>query len=73
MSKIPYQICADCVMDTSADEISFDEKGVCSFCKNFLIKANHVINPDDKLRERELEKLVETIKKKGKGKRCKRN
>jgi N-acetyl sugar amidotransferase len=69
MSKIPYQICANCVMDTTADEISFDEKGVCSFCKNFLIKANHVINPDDKLRERELDKLVETIKKKGKGKK----
>ena len=56
-------------MDTSANEISFDEKGVCSFCKKLVIKASHVINPNNKLREMQLDKLIQTIKKKGKGKK----
>lgn len=29
-----YQQCTKCVMDTSASEISFDEDGICSFCKS---------------------------------------
>lgn len=28
-----YQICKRCVMDTTADDIAFDESGECNFCK----------------------------------------
>ena len=28
-----YQVCTRCVMDTTAPDIAFDEKGVCSYCK----------------------------------------
>lgn len=27
-----YRVCTRCVMDTTAEEITFDEKGVCNFC-----------------------------------------
>lgn len=30
-----HQVCTRCVMDTTATEISFDEEGVCSFCRRF--------------------------------------
>lgn len=30
-----YRSCTRCVMDTTAEEITFDEGGVCSFCHDF--------------------------------------
>lgn len=27
-----YQMCSNCIMDTTAEEITFDENGVCNFC-----------------------------------------
>ena len=30
-----FRMCSCCVMDTSAEEIKFDEKGVCNFCHEF--------------------------------------
>ena len=35
MSKDNYQICNNCIMDTSDPSISFDDKGYCDFCNNF--------------------------------------
>lgn len=29
------QVCTRCVMDTTAEEITFDARGVCSFCQRF--------------------------------------
>ena len=31
----PYQICSNCVMDTSDAQIVFDERGVCDHCNGF--------------------------------------
>ena len=31
-----YQICSNCVMDTSDSRISFDESGVCDHCNTFF-------------------------------------
>ena len=28
-----YRLCRRCIMDTSAEAITFDADGVCSFCK----------------------------------------
>lgn len=30
-----YRMCTKCVMDTSAEEITFNEQGVCNFCLEF--------------------------------------
>ena len=30
-----YQICKNCVMDTSAPKIKFDDEGVCDYCHNY--------------------------------------
>lgn len=34
-SRRPYQICANCVMDTSDEDIAFDENGVCMRCNEY--------------------------------------
>ena len=33
--RLLYQVCARCLMDTSAEKISFDESGYCNFCNDF--------------------------------------
>ena len=33
MNKKAYQICTRCIMDTSDPGITFDENGVCCYCK----------------------------------------
>ena len=35
MGKREYQICTNCVMDTSDSKIVFDEKGVCDYCNSY--------------------------------------
>ena len=34
----PYQICANCVMDTTDSRITFDARGVCDHCNTFYIE-----------------------------------
>ena len=62
-----YQVCTHCVMDTTDEDIVFDEKGVCERCneyeKSILSWWNH-----GKGHESELKKLIEDIKCKGQGK-----
>lgn len=29
------QRCTRCVMDTTDSQITFDEKGICDYCRNF--------------------------------------
>lgn len=35
MSKLTYQRCTNCVMDTTDPKITFDENGVCDYCNNY--------------------------------------
>jgi len=37
MIKKSYEICTQCIMDTTDPEISFDENGRCDYCNNFKI------------------------------------
>jgi N-acetyl sugar amidotransferase len=63
MSEI--KICSRCVMDTTATEITFDEKGICNFCHQY----DNVTTKDlyvDKGGEEKLNSLIEKIKKDGK-------
>ncbi len=63
----PYQICTHCVMDTSDPDIEFNKDGVCNHCLKFeeLIKQ-HIPGSEESLKK--LSKLIERIKKDGKGK-----
>ena len=35
MNKRPYAICANCIMDTSDSNITFDSRGWCDYCNNY--------------------------------------
>lgn len=60
-----YQICTNCVMDTSDPMISFDEDGVCDHCTSF---HNHTLPnwPTGAEAEKNLDALVTKIKREGK-------
>ncbi len=66
--KRPYQICKCCVMDTTDEDIVFDEDGVCMRCneykKRILPEWNH-----GKGHEKELQDLISSIKNSGKDKK----
>ena len=61
-----YQICTNCVMDTSDANITFDEHGVCDHCRGFEehVKPNWYPNEEG---ERRFAAVVEKIKQDGKG------
>lgn len=62
----PYQICSNCVMDTSDSKIEFDEHGVCDHCRGF---KSHVLpnwHPNDEGKAM-FRAQVEKIKEAGKG------
>ena len=62
-----YQICTNCVMDTSDTKIVFDGNGVCDHCNDF--KNNVLPNWHyDESGKEELLKIIEKIKREGKGK-----
>lgn len=68
MSSIKYQICTNCVMDTSDEDITFDENGICMRCNEY---KNRIL-PEwnyGKGHEKELEILINKIKESGKGKK----
>lgn len=62
-----YKICSNCIMDTTAPNITFDEKGYCEYCQNFY---NNIL-PNwhtDEYGQSQLLKIVNKIKEDGKGK-----
>jgi len=66
-SKRPYQICTNCIMDTSDSGIVFDERGWCDYCNNYhrnILPNWHT----DERGEREIMAQVDKIKRDGKGK-----
>lgn len=66
MTSRPYQICQNCIMDTSDSLISFDERGWCEYCNNY--HSNILPNwHTDERGEREIMAVVQKIKKDGKG------
>lgn len=67
MSNSRYQTCACCVMDTTDEDIVFDEKGVCQRCNEYQQRILRWWNYG-KGHEEELNKLIKGIKKSGEGK-----
>jgi len=64
--SIKYQICTNCVMDSSDSKIVFDEKGVCDHCNDFYQNVKPNWHTDEKGRK-DLENYVTKIKNDGKG------
>jgi len=54
-------------MDTSAAEIKFDEIGVCSFCREFEVRAQSVLAPDLVRRQAMFDLLLKDIQRRGRG------
>ncbi len=67
MSETIYQVCTNCVMDTTDPEIKFDESGRCDFCDNYYNSILPSWHPDE-IGAKELQTIAEKIKKDGKGK-----
>jgi len=66
--KKSYQICSNCIMDTTDPKITFDERGWCDHCHNYY--ENILPNwHTDKRGEDELFEIIEPIKREGKGKK----
>ncbi len=63
-----YQICVNCVMDTSDPEIHFDNDGVCNYCRDYFDKRKHFIL-DKNEKEFALNKIIQFCKKQGKRKK----
>ena len=66
MSQINYQICSNCIMDTSDPNITFDERGWCDYCRNFHKNIQTNWHPNEK-GEKLIAPLIDKIKKDGKG------
>lgn len=67
MSERKYQVCTHCVMDTTDENIKFDENGVCDRCHDYEERIlpwwNHGHG-----HEKELQSILDSIKKSGEGK-----
>ena len=42
MNKRKYQVCSNCIMDTSDHQIVFNSEGICDHCLNFFDNLNQV-------------------------------
>ena len=66
MSKTEYQVCNNCIMDTTDSNITFDERGWCDYCVNFYTNIIPNWHPDEQ-GEKILRRLIDKIKEQGKG------
>jgi len=62
-----YQVCSNCVMDTSDAQIKFDGNGMCDHCNNYYNNILPNWNTDEK-GKLQLNQIVEKIKQEGKNK-----
>ena len=67
LHKHPYQICTNCVIDTSDPWVQFDSSGVCNHCNNYYDYMTNVVGTKQEC-EQKLDMLVDYLKKAGRGK-----
>jgi hypothetical protein len=60
------QVCSRCIYDSRIPRISFDEEGVCNYCRQYDQMMEEY--PTGAEGEKIIEKEVEQVKKDGKGK-----
>lgn len=68
MSSKEYQVCSNCVMDTTDSLIQFDDRGYCDHCNNYYDNIIPNWHPDE-IGAEKLHEIVEQIKKEGEGKK----
>jgi N-acetyl sugar amidotransferase len=66
MNLKKYQVCTNCIMDSSDPDIVFDENGVCDFCNSYKEK---ILPATKRSTYTELIKISDKIKKDGKNKK----
>lgn len=64
----PYQICSNCIMDTSDSKIRFDARGWCDYCNNFHRNILPNWHPNEQ-GERLLRPVIEQIRREGRDRR----
>src|SRR4051812_14930429 len=62
----PYQICSNCIMDTSDSNIVFDGRGWCDYCVNYHRNILPHWRPNES-NEAAISPVIERIKRYGKG------
>lgn len=67
MTQSQYQVCTNCIMDTTDSSIKFDENGQCDYCYNYYQNILPNWHPDEQS-EKEIMQVVDKIKRDGKGK-----
>ena len=65
MNSRPYQICTNCVMDTSDSTLQFDGRGWCQYCCNYHDNIIPNWHPDERGLQ-EITPVIDNIKKAGK-------
>ncbi|HAS8565190.1 TPA: N-acetyl sugar amidotransferase [Vibrio vulnificus] len=60
-----YQVCTNCVMDTTDSKITFDSQGVCDHCNDFYDNVQPNWHTDERGHQ-DLEKIIAKIKEDGK-------
>lgn len=63
-----YQICSNCIMDTSDSNISFDDRGWCDYCRNYyknILPNWHA----DARGQKVLQKISDNIRRSSKGRK----
>lgn len=68
LKKRQYQVCSNCVMDTSDSLIEFDTSGVCDHCRNYYDNIVPNWHPDEK-GKKELDAIVNEIRQSEKDKK----
>lgn len=63
-----YQICKNCVMDTSDPEIIFDDNGVCNYCRSYE-ERKKILTIKAEEKPRQLQAMIDFCKEKGQGKK----
>jgi N-acetyl sugar amidotransferase len=66
VNQVKYQICSNCIMDTTDPDITFDERGWCDYCRNYHENILPNWHPNEK-GEKMLAPVIDKIKKDGKG------
>lgn len=59
-----YKQCSRCVMDTTVNDIVFNDEGICNYCQQY---ESRIENEMIKNKEKTLSKLIDKIKKSGEG------
>jgi len=66
-TKREYAICANCIMDTSDSDITFDTRGWCDYCKNYHDNILPHWHPNE-IGEKLIAPVIDKIRRHGRGK-----